>query len=53
MKEEILDYISRVSNDTDVISLFQSLDGYLKFKDIYHVQKRLKKIILQIKQNIR
>ncbi len=41
IKEEILDYISRVSNDTDVISLFQSLDGYIRFKDIYHVRKAL------------
>ena len=41
IKEEILDYISRVSNDTDVISLFQSLDGYIRFKDVYHVRKAL------------
>ena len=40
-KESILDYISSVSNDTDVISLFQSLDGYIKFKDAYQVRKAL------------
>ncbi|HEY7573066.1 MAG TPA: C2H2-type zinc finger protein [Nitrososphaeraceae archaeon] len=39
--EGILKYISNVSNDIDVISLFQSLDGYIKFKDIYQVQKAI------------
>ncbi len=40
-KEGILKYISSVSNDIDVISLFQSLDGYIKFKDIYQVRKAI------------
>ena len=38
-KKDILNYISIASNDTDVISLFQSLDGYIKVKDIYQVRK--------------
>lgn len=40
-KKDILNYISIASNDTDVISLFQSLDGYIKFKDIYQVRKAI------------
>jgi hypothetical protein len=53
IKEEILDYISRVSNDTDVISLFQSLDGYIRFKDVYHVRKALEENNPVNKTNIR
>ncbi len=40
-KEDILKYITSVSNDIDVISLFQSLDGYIKFKNIYQVRKAI------------
>jgi hypothetical protein len=45
-KKDILNYISIASNDTDVISLFQSLDGYIKFKDIYQVRKAIEEMIL-------
>lgn len=40
-KNNILDYITKVTTDTNVIALFESLDGYIKFKDVYHVQKAL------------
>jgi cysteinyl-tRNA synthetase len=38
-KEDIVNYISIVSDDIDIISLFQSLDGYIKFKDVYQIRK--------------
>lgn len=40
-KNDILNYITSVSNDRDVISLFQSLDGYIKFKDLGQVRNAL------------
>ena len=40
-KNNILEYINKVTTDTNVIALFESLDGYIKFRDIYHVQKAL------------
>lgn|SRR5215467_6356085 len=39
--KDILNHISNVSNDIDIISLFQSLDGYIKFKDTYQIRKAL------------
>jgi hypothetical protein len=40
-KNNILEYISKVTTDTNVIALFESLDGYIKFRDVHHVQKAL------------
>jgi rubrerythrin len=40
-KHNILEYINKVTTDTNVIALFESLDGYIKFRDVYHVQKAL------------
>ncbi len=40
-KYNIVDYVSKVTKDSDVLSLFESLDGYLEFKDQHHVQKAL------------
>jgi hypothetical protein len=40
-KEDILNHISNVSNEIDIISLFQSLDGYIRFKDTYQIRKAL------------
>ena len=40
-KNNILEYIKKVTTDTNVIALFESLDGYIKFRDVYHVQKAL------------
>jgi hypothetical protein len=40
-KNNILEYVKNVSTDNDVIALFESLDGYIKFKDLYHVKKAL------------
>ena len=45
-KNNIIDYIRSIAAiDKDVISLFESLDGYIKFKDPYHVQKALEENI--------
>jgi hypothetical protein len=40
-KNNILEYINKVTTDTNVIALFESLDGYIKFRDVYHLQKAL------------
>lgn len=40
-KNNILEYINKVTTDTNVIALFESLDGYIKFRDVHHVQKAL------------
>jgi endonuclease V-like protein UPF0215 family len=53
-KNNIVDYVRSISTiDKDVISLFESLDGYIKFKDAYHIQKALKRIFQQRKKNIK
>ena len=44
-KKNILEYVRGITKDTDIISLFESLDGYIKFKDAYHVQKALEENI--------
>ena len=44
-KKNILDHVRAITKDTDIISLFESLDGYIKFKDAYHVQKALEENI--------
>jgi hypothetical protein len=40
-KNNILEYINKATTDTNVIALFESLDGYIKFRNVYHVQKAL------------
>jgi hypothetical protein len=40
-KNNILEYVKNVTTDNEVIALFESLDGYIKFKDLYHVKKAL------------
>src|SRR4030095_4664167 len=37
-KHDILTHIKSTTNDLEVISLFESLDGYMQYKDQYHVQ---------------
>jgi hypothetical protein len=44
-KNNIVDYVRSITTNTDMISLFESLDGYIKFKDPYHVQKALEENI--------
>jgi hypothetical protein len=43
-KHNILDHIRKISSEKeeeekDVVALFESLDGYIQFRDQYHVQK--------------
>ena len=58
-KANILNYVKRSTNESDVLSLFESLDGYIEYKDQYHVQKALeensseKKITNQISESTR
>jgi hypothetical protein len=40
-KNSILDYAAKATKDLDVLSLFESLNGYTEFKDPHHVQKAL------------
>jgi hypothetical protein len=40
-KNNILEYVKNVITDNKVITLFESLDGYIKFKDLHHVKKAL------------
>jgi hypothetical protein len=40
-KNNIIDHIKKAIEDPDVISLFESLDGYIQYRDQYHVQKAL------------
>jgi len=58
-KANILNHVKRSTNESDVLSLFESLDGYIEYKDQYHVQKALeensseKKITNQISESTR
>ncbi|MGC2575462.1 MAG: hypothetical protein WA364_28475 [Candidatus Nitrosopolaris sp.] len=38
-KNSIVDYVKESTSDSDVISLFENLDGYIQFRDQYHVRK--------------
>ena len=45
-KHNIIDYVKSINNtraddeeQDDIVALFQSLDGYIQFRDQYHVQK--------------
>ena len=41
-KKDIVDYVSRnINSDSDMLALFESLNGYIKYRDLYHVQKAL------------
>ena len=41
-KKDIVDYASRnINSDSDMLALFESLDGYIEYRDLYHVQKAL------------
>jgi hypothetical protein len=40
-KNNILEYVKNVTTDNEVIALFENLDGYIRFKDLYHVKKAL------------
>src|SRR5438132_8899937 len=41
-RNSIVDYVRNATKDSDTISLFQNLDGYIEYKDQYHVRKAIK-----------
>ncbi|HET7283588.1 MAG TPA: C2H2-type zinc finger protein [Nitrososphaeraceae archaeon] len=42
LQEGNVDYATRnVNADSDMLALFESLDGYIEYRDLYHVQKAL------------
>jgi len=40
-KNNIIDYATGINAEPEVVSLLQSLNGYIEFRDEYHVQKAL------------
>ncbi|HEY5631671.1 MAG TPA: C2H2-type zinc finger protein [Nitrososphaeraceae archaeon] len=40
-KKDIISYVKNVNTDRDIVALFESLDGYIQYRDLYHVQKAL------------
>ena len=40
-KNNIVDYAKKATKDSDVLSLFETLDWYIEYKDRHHVQKAL------------
>jgi hypothetical protein len=40
-KHNIIDYTTKVTSDKDVVSLFESLNGYIKFENLYQVRKAI------------
>lgn len=39
LKGAIVNYVINATNDPDILSLFQNLDGYIEYKDQYHIRK--------------
>jgi len=40
-KNNIIDHIKKATKDPDVTSLFESLDGYIQYRDEFHVKRGL------------
>src|SRR5688572_497059 len=49
-KQNIVDYARSINADKDVIALFESLNGYIEFRDQYHLYKALQKNIASKKK---
>jgi hypothetical protein len=49
-KHKILDYARSINADQDIIALFESLNGYMEFRDQYHVQKALEENVIAKKK---
>jgi hypothetical protein len=52
-KHSIVDYAKNINADLDVVALFESLNGYMEFRDQYHVQKSLQENSISKKKNTR
>jgi hypothetical protein len=44
-KNDIVQYLKNKTADQDIISLFESLDGYIQFNDLSHVKKSIEQNI--------
>ena len=40
-KINIIHYLKNKTTDQDIISLFESLDGYIQYNDLYHIKKSI------------
>jgi hypothetical protein len=40
-KHNIIDYTTKVTSDKDVVSLFESLNGYIQFENLHQVRKAI------------
>jgi hypothetical protein len=43
-------HVASADADPDIVALFESLDGYIQYRDIYHVQKALEENSLEKKK---
>ena len=52
-KNDIIDYVNNNNEniDKEIVSLFESLDGYIQYKDPYHVRKSIEQNIPKKKLN--
>jgi hypothetical protein len=44
-KNDILPHLKNKNTDKEIISLFESLDGYIQYNDLYHVRKSIEQNI--------
>lgn len=49
-KHNILEYAKSINTDRDVVALFESLNGYMEFRDQYHVAKALQENVIAKKK---
>ena len=53
-KKDIVDYATRnVNADSDMLALFESLDGYIEYRNLYHDKKALEENNSKRKRPIR
>jgi hypothetical protein len=49
-KHKILEHVRGKTQDQDIIGLFESLDGYIQFRDEYHIRKAIEENSTKYKQ---
>jgi hypothetical protein len=49
-KQAIVDHAMSINADRDVVALFENLNGYMEFRDQYHLQKALQENIVSKKK---
>jgi hypothetical protein len=50
-KNDILYHLKNENADKEIASLFETLDGYIQYKDTYHVRKSIEQNIPKKKLN--